>query len=486
MKNLFDVLFLIILAGIVLIFPNSASACTCDEYFTPPCAAYWRADVVFIGTVGEVTGPTKELGDGLPRAIIQFHVEKSFRGAISKKAEIEILLGSCDYGLKPGEKYLVYANRKYANGHLELRPCTRTRPLADAATDLTYINSLNQEGHRSISGMITGLKQSDLDGGKVIVKGDRESFECLISATGHYSIDYIQPGNYYVQISLPFEVEFISGSGVNVLSQSPQTMLEYKTTLAERQCDYREVQLAKIDRLPSATISGVVVDEKGMPVPNTFIHLYPALPNQDFSFIDYEAAKTDAIGRYTFNKLRIGQYLLGINLINVPNFDTPYPKTFFPGVTSRSKARIITVSQNQHLSLQPFVLLPKLTEGIVKGRLIWTDGTPVTKLYLDSSLNEKPILYLIDPNNIKGGSLNPFKPDGTNTIQIDEQGRFSFVGYEGQTYVIHAHAFNAQNEPMHAKHLKVNITKNIKPIELVLSIPGTGKSVEVINKEISN
>jgi hypothetical protein len=259
MKNLRKSLILLSLAVILLLSPRLVSACTCNEYFTPPCAAYWRADVVFIGTVGEITAVSTKSGEGSPRAAVHFQVEKSFRGVIDKQAAIEILIGSCDYGLKTGEKYLVYASRK-GPGNLELRPCTRTRPLAYATADLAYISGLNQGRQQSISGTITGLRQNDLKGAKVIVRGDRENSEGSISATGHYSISSIQVGDYRVQIILPFEVEILSGPGISVISQSSQTVLEYKTTLIENQCDYREVELAKVDKSASATISGLVVD----------------------------------------------------------------------------------------------------------------------------------------------------------------------------------------------------------------------------------
>jgi hypothetical protein len=142
------------------------------------------------------------------------------------------------------------------------------------------------------------------------------------------------------------------------------------------------------------------------------------------------------------------------------------------------------LSENQQLSLEPFVVTAKLTEKIVTGRLIWRDGSPVTKLRPNAPLNEKPVLYLLDPNNIRRGALNPFRPDGTESIQIDEHGKFSFFGYEGQTYVVHAHAFNALNQAMHAKHIKVNLTNCITPIELVLSLPGEGTGDDDINQEL--
>jgi hypothetical protein len=485
MKNLPKALNLLSLAAILLLSPKLVSACTCGEYFTPPCAAYWRADVVFIGTVSEITVVPTKPDEEMPKAAVQFQVEKSFRGVINKQATIEILTGSCDYGLKIGEKYLVYANRKGVDGNLELRPCTRTRPVADAVIDLTYINGLNQKGQQSISGTVSGLEQNELERSKVIIKGIRENSEYSTSGTGRYSISSIQPGDYRVQLILPFEVEVLSGPGVRVILQSSQTVLEYKTTLIENQCDYREIQLVKVGKSASATISGLVIDEKGMPISNTFIHLYSVKPEQVFSSIDYEAAKTDNTGRYIFNKVRAGQYLMGVNLSGLPDFNTPYPKTFFPGVITSNKAMVISVSQNQQLSLQPFALPPKLAEKIVTGKLIWADGTPAIELRPNLPPNERPVLYLIDPNNIRGGSLNSFRNDGTDTSRVDGRGGFSFVGYVGQTYVIHVHAFNTKNEPMHAKHIKVKITDHIKPLKLVLSLPGSGNTVEVINKEIN-
>lgn len=419
---------------------------------------------------------------GYPRFTVHFQVEKTFKGSAAKEVTTEALAGSCDYNLVVGQKYLVYANHALASGGLELKPCTRTTLLANADADLAYINSLNGKGGQSASGLIIGLSEGDMKNVKLLIAGEQTGTGASINKWGRYSIDGISIGEHRIQLVFPFEVTLLTSSGP--VSQISPTTLEYRTSLVNNQCDYREITLRKIDRSASATITGVVVDSNSLPVPDLFIRLYPAISNQDVFIFDYETAKTDKTGKYAFREIKPGQYVLGINLGSMPDFKAPYPQTFFPGVSALKDARVITVNENQNVSLEAFKLPPKLVEKRVTGKLVWPDGTPVNKLGPNSAPAQKPILYLIYLNNIKRGGMDSYKPDGTDTIQIDENGNFSLIAFEGYEYVIHAHAFNSQNEPLHARHIILNLKDSINPINLVLRIPGIGKGEREIQKEL--
>jgi hypothetical protein len=80
--------------------------------------------------------------------------------------------------------------------------------------------------------------------------------------------------------------------------------------------------------------------------------------------------------------------------------------------------------------------------------------------------------------------FNSFTSEGKVTETIDEQGNFSFVGYEGYEYIIHAHALDSKGNLFHAKHQKIKIVENMQPLELKLSIEGKGDNKEEITQEI--
>ena len=56
---------------------------------------------------------------------------------------------ACGYGFKPGERYLVYANRK--GTELVTGICSRTRPLADATEDLEFFQSFQRPANEPVS-----------------------------------------------------------------------------------------------------------------------------------------------------------------------------------------------------------------------------------------------------------------------------------------------------------------------------------------------
>jgi hypothetical protein len=253
MKRLVQALMLVSFVGVKIFFPEIAKACTCQEDYTPPCAAYWRADAVFIGTASEIAAAREESKANPHLASIHFQVAKSFKGVADKQVTIDVSVDSCYHGydLKVGGEYLVYAYKNSVTGRLELRPCSRTGLLANSAEDLNYIDQLIQKKPpQSISGMLGGSFKN-LSGAKVIVKGDGINLEVPFDARMRYSVNLPQPGTFKVQLILPFNVEPFSGSGISVISKSSQTILEYTVALAENQCDYREMRVMQVSKSES-------------------------------------------------------------------------------------------------------------------------------------------------------------------------------------------------------------------------------------------
>ena len=187
-------------------------------------------------------------------------------------------------------------------------------------------------------------------------------------------------------------------------------------------------------------------------------------------------------GHYFFKSVKEGKYFLGVNLGQLPSFFTPYPATFFPGVSSIDKATVISLEDNQQLSLETLKLPSRSIEQVVTGRLLWPDKTPVTTGPTGSAARVRPNLYLLDPQNLDG--INSSRPDASDTVQIATDGTFSLIAFEGYTYIIHVDAPNSEGQPMHAKHMKVTVDRYLQPITLILSLHGKGQGEEIIKKEL--
>jgi hypothetical protein len=230
-----------------LMFADSTRACVCSESFTPPCAAFWRADAVFIGTVIEIAMPSENSNvTGWPRAVVHFQVGKVFKGEVDAKVQADSFVGDCfeNYDFKVGEKYLVYAHRKDADGRFELRPCDRTGLATEGGADLEYIKGLSTKKRQSIAGMISGLTREEMKNARVIVRGDRTRIESTIDEVGIYRIEELATGNYDIELFVPATVSLSTAS--SAVLQTSTTKLEYKVSLIGNQCDYREIKLDRV------------------------------------------------------------------------------------------------------------------------------------------------------------------------------------------------------------------------------------------------
>jgi hypothetical protein len=135
-----------------LVGPPAAEACSCDQ--NPPCAAAWKADAVFIGTIVERT--QEPLGGTLSWTVHHVAVNQRLLGAIgpfvtllpaatrptaerieASKAHDDALYleSSCDYTFETGRQYVIYA-RRTDDGRWTTSECSGTKPIERAAADL--------------------------------------------------------------------------------------------------------------------------------------------------------------------------------------------------------------------------------------------------------------------------------------------------------------------------------------------------------------
>jgi hypothetical protein len=151
----------------LLLNTYSAFACVClgDSFIKDPIGnALKKAQAVFSGKV-----VSAEFRKGYPNRVMEeeirqtgkkvdyqvwvftFEIERIWKGA--KAAEITIVSdriktdsgtinSSCDYYLKKGERYLVYAYKE--NGFLRIDSCGRTQELFQAETDLKRLGKGKQ------------------------------------------------------------------------------------------------------------------------------------------------------------------------------------------------------------------------------------------------------------------------------------------------------------------------------------------------------
>lgn len=227
-----------------MLFPSGAAiACICSEMFTPPCAAFQRADVVFIGTVDKIIKQGMADDVHLPHSFAYFKAVKFFKGNPAGDVAVGFAESDCDFKLEVNKQYLVYAYLG-SSGKMELRRCDRTRLLEDAEPDLTYIKSLASDRPQIfVTGAITSLREDELRNIRVIVTGKRGSTENIIDRV-FFNVGVEEPGDYTVRLMFPFKIKVAAQAGINVPNSS-ETTVEYAVNVQNGRCGYREINFVE-------------------------------------------------------------------------------------------------------------------------------------------------------------------------------------------------------------------------------------------------
>jgi hypothetical protein len=449
----------------MLVFSNTAKGCTCMGG-EPPCQAFGRASAVFVGTVTGVRTAkqpqprNREELDSLRRDEIYFtprtftfSVELGFLGVDGVEVDVATGRGGgdCGYDFKSGKRYLVYAYRLTQGNRLATSICSRTKPYEAADEDIKFLGTLPTLStgvtiYGEIRRQLHSVKRGDAKSlGPVadvalVVEGADERREVRADAQGRYRVSGMRPGKYKITLSLPEEL----------MVHQP----EQEVTIADRGCAGVNYFVADNGR-----ISGVVFDAEGQPAPKVLLSLIEA-DGQDIERDYSKFERTDDDGRYSFTAVPPGRYLVALNVTRFPQPDDPtnaYPPTYYPGVAQASQAAIISLSAGEKLTGRDLRLPQRRSPSVIKGIVIWADGTPVA----NGSISFRDVTS---------------HDSGMNYgAQTDELGRFTINSYEGQTVVIEArsnrpYVHNPRNDPMErAEAVRITLANPSEVVKIVIT-----------------
>ena len=439
----------------VLSAPN-AYTCSCAFGGGAPCQEFWRVDAVFAGTVvssGRITIPDKPYNRDM--RLLHMTVDQPIRGM--QTAAVDLMTGwgggDCGYEFKVGQRYLVYAYRDEKDNRLSTSICTRTRPLGEADDDFAFFKGLATAAPRGLIFGKVGKRNHEWKEGdswykpvpdaELTIEGEAAQYQAQSDAKGDFRVDNLPPGKYLIKLKLPpglIRNSYVKDEGA--------TVVENEVEVVAQGCAQSEFYLESDTR-----VSGRVLDAEGNPVAKLRLNMRGA--NSDKRNVNtFLYAMTDDDGQFQFKIVPPGDYWLGFRIMNSSQPDgQAFPRTYYPGVTSKALATIVSVKEGQSLQRIDIQFPARLTQRTVNGVVVWPDGRPADAVSIYVSLIEE-------------GDMSSFA-----TVPADENGKFSLTVYEGLQYRVSAYRQLPLRKYVQSEYIEIPLNPGNQPIKLVLPAP---------------
>jgi hypothetical protein len=326
---------------------------------------YNSADVIFIGRVVEIFRITNVKIEYK----YVFEVIKDYKGINTKDITIKTGSGGgdCGYRFNDGDIYLVYA---YGDSEYTTSICTRTKHISNAALDLKFLDKIpGSLESTAIIGKLSLYVNNELSlydlpplkNFKFKLKTNNINHIVETDSNGIYYIGNLTSGNYQAmfekELHLSLKNSFLSYPDI-VISESDVN--EYNLVLTN---------INKVE--------GILMDEKKLLIEKGKVELVP-----EKYFLDYENKSnyetydcwSDENGRFIFENVPNGKYLLGINTVKEPRHLVPYPKLFYKDASDLSDATIIDLNEKSEFSNLLLKVIKTYKTYIINCTLKKTDG----------------------------------------------------------------------------------------------------------------
>lgn len=457
-------LILFALLGIFL-FSYPAYACTCGN--SEPPVEFNEARAIFIGKMLEGTEEIK-VADELKKSYVieagkvRFAIEEIFKGPVAKELTVEIASHAgtnCGpYGLKRGERYLVYA---YANGdnwnELYTGVCTRTSLVSSdyIKEDLAFLRHLPPVGSGgNIEGSIWTDHRSE---GKspfanliVHITGpDRKVRSIRTNSNGEFRLSKVKPGKYQLDPQLPasyaLDLRF-------VIDRLP----------TEIEVEDRGTAVASLKVVITSLVSGRLVDTDGHGV-NTAMFKFLRTTSPDNDYAAAYGHSTGENGDFTFEDVPPGEFVM---LIEMEHHNIKKNRNYYyPGTFDRHRATPFKVRLGDTQSGFLFTLPDEFKVRSIDGQVVWPTGKPAANVEVG--------LWCARGTGTTGLAVE-FSTIRTKT---DDQGRFHLEGFANEVYKLMAQGEFDDNGTVESKDLHsvprdIELTNNLTDLKLVLSESG--------------
>jgi hypothetical protein len=371
-----------------ILLPKSVLACSCSGIGPVPCAGLNKSGVLFVGTVLHVDNPPDE-SYGPGEARYTFRVDEKFEGA--EVPEIDVYSGrgsgDCSFHFRLGQQYLVSPYRK-SDGRLFAIICSITRPIELAQAILPQLRAMRD--HQRVASLYGTLRSSEepylsvtehqigqpLGNTRVVLRSGERTFTAVTDSNGVYALFGVPEGEYQLTAELPDTLEL----AVTILDQ-PLVPLKLP---ADACYEY------DVDALFKGSIRGQVFGPDGRPLVYAPVELYrpERYPSKYRALAWSESQQKSKTGYFQFNHVAPGDYIIIYNAIGQITPDTPFPLTFYPGVSDMAKAAHIHVGLGEKVVGADIHLGNAKPTRLVKFRLIPEQGKLPDIHYVDAKGND--------------------------------------------------------------------------------------------------
>ena len=334
---------------------RAALACTCIQS-GPACQAFWNTPLVFDAVASSVDEE---------RGLATLDVSRVWRGAMPNRIVVPSGDGaSCVYVFEPGRRYLVFAHRDLSNGRVRVSLCSATREWDGTGSDAEFLASLSRP---AAGGRIFGaVRYFTRSGGGVPEREQKPivtsvhlqtpaGVRTVTSSGGEYRFEGLTPGSYSLTLDTPD----------GYIAYPPSARLEIPT---DRACASQPFSLTDNGR-----IAGRLLNFKGVPPSGMNVEVVTAgnipLPRG----MSPRTAMVAEDGAFEAGELPPGDYVVGVNLYDLPNPGVPYGRILFPGGPS---PRVITVKAGERVDLGTWQLPDPAPSWVVSGVVAWEDDRP--------------------------------------------------------------------------------------------------------------
>jgi hypothetical protein len=404
----------------------------CSSFGNVHTCDHLQAEAVFVGTVTSIVPMTRTVnGQPWPGYYMTFAVREILKGKIGQQVEVGTNQGGGDCGtpLKPGERYLIFAE-KGPEGKLWTGLGSGNEPLPEDADVEGVVGPVRQAitvGKGSVYGTVTYETPTAWDKqGKTAGGGTRAASNLLLtasSATNSFTTHVGEDGKYEFK-NLPNGKYTVTPEAKQGWTYDQHWFAErYERSVSDGSCARVEFQLQPTTRL-QGQITIPKGEQFGVPDAGTVdLQTIVAIPvgmqlTNDRSGV---RATVYADGHFEFWPIAPGDYYVGINISSSPTPQAPYSPTYYPGATDKKAARVVHIEEGETKSIElpPPGLAVERTVHLVA---IGLDGKPLPKIRVQREDLEHP-----------GDAIN-----STVDIDLDANGAGMMTVYAGIAYHLHA------------------------------------------------